>query len=425
MSPAGRLLLTFSLLAILFGFNTRLTMIYQLASLAVALLLVSFPLSIFCVPAIKVRRMLPDTCTAGDKMTYLLQLKNSCSKPSAGIFYTELPQTITPSYKEFASAVEDGESNRNAFDRKLGYYRWLWLIERKAGAKFVPISLPVVSPGETINVEVSFVPLRRGYIRLSGYSLHRLEPFGLFKNEVQISDAKRILVLPRLYPVVHGELSGSRKYHQGGLISAASYGESGEFVALREYRQGDPVKHIDWKSTARVGNAIVRQYQEEYFSRLGVLLDTFTNTANDVFEDAVSVAASIIAKHDAGCCHIDLLFACDRCVSSVSMGRGEAGSQGMLEVLACITPCSTGSFEDLTKMVFGHADGLSGLILVLIDLDEQRKNLIDYLASNNIPHSIILVSSERDRSTLQLQNISSPNAVIFDTSNPVKVVHLP
>jgi len=425
MSPAGRVLLIISLLAILFGFNTRLTMIYQLAALAVALLLVSFPLSFFCVPGIQVRRMLPDTCTAGERLTYRLRLKNGSSKLSQGIFYTELPLTITPSYEEFATAVEDGESDRNAFDRKFAYYRWQWLIERKAGAKFVPSALPLVPPNETMTVEVSFVPLRRGYIRLSGYSLHRLDPFGLFKNEVQISDAQRILVLPRLYPVAHGELAGSRKYYQGGLTSAASYGESGEFVALREYRQGDPVKHIDWKSTARVGSAIVRQYQEEYFSRLGVLLDTFTAQANDVFEDAVSVAASIIAKHDAGRSHIDLLFACDSCVSSVSMGRGEAGAHRILEVLASITPCSTGSFQDLAKIVFGHSDGLSGLILVLLDMDEQRKKLITYLASNNIPHTIILVSSDWDKATLQLQNISSPNTAIFDTRNHVKVVHLP
>lgn len=192
MSPAGRVLLVFSLLAILFGFNTRMTMIYQLAALSVALLLVSFPLSRFCVPVVYVRRMLPDTCTAGEKLTYLLQLKNDGSKPADGIFYTELPQTSFPSYEEFATAVEDGESNRNAFDRKFAYYRWQWLIERKSGAKFAASALPAVPPGGAVNVEVSFVPLRRGYIRLSGYSLYRLEPFGLFKNEKQVSDAKGI-----------------------------------------------------------------------------------------------------------------------------------------------------------------------------------------------------------------------------------------
>jgi uncharacterized protein (DUF58 family) len=260
---------------------------------------------------------------------------------------------------------------------------------------------------------------------LRGYALHRLDPFGLFKNEVRIGDAKRILVLPRLYPVVHGEFAGSRKYHQGGLTSAASHGESGEFVALREYRPGDPVKHIDWKSTARVGSTIVRQYQDEYFSRLGVLLDTFSQRTDAVFEDAVSVAASIIARQDAGRSHIDLLFACDSCISSVSMGRGEAGPQRMLEVLACITPCSGGSFRDLARMVIGHADGLSGLILVLLEVDDQRKELIAYLASSNIPHTVILVSSDRNDSTINLRDIPSPNAVIFDTGAPVKVVHLP
>lgn len=424
MSRAGRLFMTFAALAMLFGFNTRLTMIYQLAALSVVLLLVSLPLSWFLSVGVRLRRILPETCTAGEKLTYLLQLENRGDKVTDGLIFTEQPDVGYPSYEEFTEAHEEGETERNFVDRRLGYYRWLWLLERKAGARFDSFALPRLVAGARVQLEVSLLPRRRGYIQLEGYTLHRLEPLGLFKKEILFRDGRKLLVLPKVYPVVRAELAGSRKYHQGGLSSAASCGESGEFLSLREYRAGDPVKHIDWKATARVGSAIVRQYQDEYFSRYGILLDTFTEQEDAVFEDAVSVAASIVGAQDVAESHVDLLFACDTCISSVSLGRGQAAQQHMLEVLACIRRCGKSTFSDLAEVVMAHTGVLSGLIVVLMTVDEERKRLLDYLAGRKIPYRAILITADSDNSRQQLQRLSLEDVVLFDCESEVKLVDL-
>ena len=73
----------------------------------------------------------------------------------------------------------------------------------------------------------------------------------------------------------HIQLRGQRKYQPGGVALASSIGESDEFVALRDYRAGDPMRRIHWRSWARVGRPVVREYQDEFFVRHALVLDTF------------------------------------------------------------------------------------------------------------------------------------------------------
>jgi uncharacterized protein (DUF58 family) len=417
--------IAFAALSLLFGINTRETMIYQLAALSWLLLLFAFPLSFIFATKIRVHRTLPETCTARDKLTYLLHLENAGEKPVSGLFFIEYSAARYPTYEEFNSTPEEGENDRNYFDRRFGYYRWLWLLERIAGARFESFALPLLQPKEHIQLEVSLMPLRRGYIQLGGYGLYRLEPLGLFKKEIFFRDSAKLLVLPKMYPVIQAELAGSRKYHQGGLTTAKRFGDTGEFVSLREYRPGDPVKHIDWKATARVNTTIVRQYQDEYFSRYGIVLDTFTGQeGSQAFEDAVSVAASIIVQQDSENNLIDLLFAGDSCISTVSAGRGQTPQHQMLEVLACITGCQSGEFKDLAEVVIGHTPLLSGLILILLEVDEQRKKLITHLKSSNIPYKVVLISSDEEHSQDVITRMSLTDVTLFEVESNTKIVDL-
>jgi hypothetical protein len=73
-------------------------------------------------------------------------------------------------------------------------------------------------------------------------------------------------------------------------------GDSQEFLQLRDYRPGDPVRRIHWPSTARSGRLVVKETGEEYFARIGLVMDTFTGDDDGAILDAaVSVAASLAA----------------------------------------------------------------------------------------------------------------------------------
>ena len=58
-------------------------------------------------------------------------------------------------------------------------------------------------------------------------------------------------------------LAGDRRLQEIGIKTYQQRGEGTDFKQLTEYRYGDPVRHIDWKATLRLGKPIVREFQDE------------------------------------------------------------------------------------------------------------------------------------------------------------------
>src|SRR3989442_2313388 len=94
------------------------------------------------------------------------------------------------------------------------------------------------------------------------------------------------------------EVRPGRRYQPGGIPLSSSTGDAIEFLGPREYREGDAVRSIHWRSWARRGEPVVKEYQEEYFCRIAILLDTFVRrrpraAGVRAFEAAISVVASV------------------------------------------------------------------------------------------------------------------------------------
>lgn len=393
---AGKLFLLIACVAILFGIEIQSTMIYQIAGIAFSLLILAFFSSLRFRVKLKIQRILPETCVAGRELKYTIHIENQGRKKTKSILYRESPKEPFPTWQEFKSSKEEGEEKRNIFDRKMAYYRWLWLLKMSRRIESCDQVLPEIAAAKNKEVEVSLFPLERGNVYLSGHVLTCIDPLGLCKHQIQCENPQNLLVLPKLYPVPKLFFPGSRKYHQGGIIAAQNRGDSNDFLSLREYSYGDPIKHIDWKSTARVGKTIVKQYRDEYFSRYGLILDSFTpKTYSKVFEQAVSVAASVMMTQDSEHSVLDLFFVGSECITS-SAGRGLADRQRLMEILASVTTCRDKSFVEMTDLVKSNSALLSGIILILIDLDEQRNDLIKYLAGNRIPVKAIVIVENRE-----------------------------
>lgn len=387
----GKLFLLIAIVSFFFGLNTQRTMIYQIFAVSSCALLFSFVISLRFSSKLSITRYLPESCLVGEVLLYRIRLINDGERAVKGLLFQESLDHYLPDWKEFASSREEGEEKRNAFDRMMGYYRWLWLLSigRRMESKIQ--SLPDMLPGQVAMCDVSLMPLARGSVILRGYSLIKVDPLGLCKKHFNSGEIKKILIMPKLYRVADMRFQGARKYHQGGITLAQERGESNEFLSLREYTHGDPVKYIDWKSTARSGKTTVKQYRDEYFSRYGLVLDSFTSRRYcEIFEEAVSIAASIMMRQDNVNTVLDLLFVGGECLTC-TMGSGLASQQRMLETLASVKTCRDKDFTEMTSLIKSHSALLSGVVLVLIDLDEDRKTAIRYLASHRIPTKVILV----------------------------------
>jgi len=229
---------------------------------------------------------------AGEELFYQAELTNHGKKVLASaLIFDDAPERI-PTRDEFINSVEPGEELRNVADRFLKYYRWLWLVKRKSTYRSSPVVLPEIQAGESKMVSMSCVPLKRGKITFPDTKLVLPDPLGIFQKIVKLApDTASVTVLPKRYTLPELDLEGVSRNQMGGRSVARATGQTEEVVGLREYRPGDPPKHIHWRSWAKTGKPIVREYEDVFFPRYGLVLDTTCAYERmDYFEEAVSIA---------------------------------------------------------------------------------------------------------------------------------------
>jgi uncharacterized protein (DUF58 family) len=252
-------------------------------------------------------------------------------------------------------------------------------------------NVPTMPPGQEVEVRVELTPLRRGVLRFTGATLARPDPLGLFRALTTVVLPQTVLILPRRYPLPAIALPGTVKYQEGGVALAASVGQSEEYVALRDYRHGDPLRHIHWRSWARVGRPVVKEFEDEFFVRHALVLDTFTDHQHsEVFEEAVSVAASFACALPTQESLLDLLFVGPQSYCFTA-GRGVAHVEQMLEILASVRACNDQPFRALEHLVLSHIKMVSGCICVLVAWDEARRDCIRKLKALGVPVLVLVI----------------------------------
>ena len=388
---AGLLALGAAAAAAVVGLDTNRTQAYQVFAFLAALVGVAMAASLSFRGRFAVRRLLPRFATAGEPLAYRVAIRNETARAQPGLTLVEETVDPRPAFQEFLRAREPGEERRNWFDRAVGYPRWLWLVRRNQRARIAEVPVPALSPRGEGEARVEITPLRRGPLRFAAVTLARPDPLGLFRARVTVPAPQSLLVLPRRYPVPALALPGTRKYQQGGVALAASVGDSEEFMSLRDYRPGDPLRRIHWKSWARAGRPVVKEYQDEFFVRHALVLDTFAAPAHGArFEEAVSVAASFACAAPTQDALLDLMFVGAEAYCFTA-GRGLAHTDRMLEILACVEPATGAPFRTLRDAVMERHASLSGCICVLLAWDDARRDLVGRLEALGIPTLVLVI----------------------------------
>jgi uncharacterized protein (DUF58 family) len=394
LTRGGRLLFFGIIAAAVVGIDTNRSMGYQAFSLMTAMLLTAAAATPFFRARLSARRHLPRFGTVGQPFTYRIEIRNRSGRSQQGLLFFEEGADPRPDFQTFANTPEPGERGRNRFDRWIKFYRWQWLVGEAGGDLPRGVPLPPLAPGETGSVEARIIPGRRGPLRLKGITVARPDPLGLVNAHVRLALPQSVMVLPRRYDLPPIRLPGSRRYQSGGVALTTSVGESEEFVSLRDYRPGDPIRHIHWKSWARTRKPVVKEYQEEFYVRHALVLDTFYRGGRTpAFEDAVSVAASFAYTVRTQDSLLDLIFVGPEAYCFTS-GRGLASSERTLEVLASVSPCRDQPFETLPPLVLRRADALSGCICVLLSWDAPRRDFVGRLRALGLPTLVLVVVSE-------------------------------
>ena len=406
-TTAGLLILGGLIASAVVGLDTNRTVAYQAFTFLLTLLIISMAWGMVFRARFTAHRRVPRFGTVNERLPYRVMVQNRTQKRQNGLYLLENLEDFRPTFDEFLLSPEPSEKTRNPFDRAMGYHRWLWLISRREGARAKEQSLPMLPPNGEGEVRLEIVPLKRGHLRLTGLTVARPDPFGLFKSFASIPNPQSVLVLPKRYPLPPIHLPGVRKYQPGGVALASSVGDSEEFLSLRDYRPGDPLRRIHWKSWAKIDKPIVKEYQDEFFVRHALILDTFQEAGHsDIFEEAVSVAASFASSIQTQDSLLDLMFVGTEAYCFTS-GRGLAQADKMLEILASVRPCRDKSFRALPPLVTERAALLSGCICILLAWDEEREKLISHLKALGIPMLVLVISGDKAHKALDTDRIKS------------------
>lgn len=275
-----------------------------------------------------------------------------------------------------------------------------------AGLFFLPLEMNVgnapeivdsIGPGETAICQVRIVPRRRGIYKMPPIQAFSTFPLNLYRTPAGVSESWSLLVLPSFHPLYQIDVPIGMRYQPGGIALTSHIGESPEYIGNREYVPGDPIRHIDFRAWARLARPAVREYQEEYYCRIALVLDTFTGKKNPPtpagfpdFEAAVSLTAAIADALSRGEYLIDL-FAAGPELYVFRAGRHTAHFENVLEILAGVGHTVDNPFERLAPALVEELSNISTVVCVFLDWDRGREHLVRAAAEAGCSLKVVVV----------------------------------
>ncbi|MDU0349766.1 DUF58 domain-containing protein [Actinomyces sp. MRS3W] len=132
----------------------------------------------------------------------------------------------------------------------------------------------VIPAGQRRRTHIALTPTRRGDRMADLVTVRVRGPLGLAGRQASLTVPARLRVLPRFASRRHLPSRLARLREMDGRSAVMVHGAGTEFDSLREYVVGDDVRSIDWRSTARRGEVVVRTWRPERDRRVLILVDT-------------------------------------------------------------------------------------------------------------------------------------------------------
>jgi len=303
-------------------------------------------------------------------------------------------------------------SRRTAYDLSVGFFG----LPPSVISADLDRAIPSLGRGETAPAPLTLHPRKRGLYPLPEIRAYSTFPLNLCRTAAKLEGGRNaghsLLVLPSFHPVTAIDVPVSERYQPGGIALASHVGQSPEYIGNREYRPGDPARRIDHRSWARLAMPVVREYQEEYYCRIALVLDTYVTgkkrSKPEGFPDleaAVSLSAAIADALARGEYIIDI-FAAGPELYVFRAGRHTAHFENVLEILACVDACRTNPFDVVTPALADELANISTVIAVFLDWDESREGLMRAAVESGCSVKVLIVrDGETSRPYAELEGV--------------------
>lgn len=285
------------------------------------------------------------------------------------------PKKATSGHQLLGHFTVTNRSRFPAFDVELDLFHLPELLRHATRDR----SIRVLGPGETSRMTITLSLQRRGLFHLRDALAYSAFPFQLIRFGRNRQKLESLLVLPAFNPLTSLNLPTGSRYQPGGVAMSSRVGESPEYIGSREYLPGDPMRKMDHRAWARLGVPAVREFQEEYYCRVGIVLDTYVpgrsrTRLHGALEAGVSLTAAVAETLSRGETLINV-FASGPELYVFEAGRHTAHLENVLEILACVEPCRSRPYDRLGPAITEQLQSISATVCVFLDWDESRRQL--------------------------------------------------
>ncbi len=209
----------------------------------------------------------------------------------------------------------------------------------------------------------------RGRYRLGPLRVSTRFPFGLMRKTISVGAQETLTVFPRLGQLTQRWMARRREAFSGTHRRELHPGAEGDFHGVRPWQEGDPMRWIHWRTTARLGTPVVRQLEQPRNRDLALVLDLWQPAAPETAdrentELAVSFTATVIADMcRRGGSNLLLATAADRPL--ILQGPASAAlMHSMMEQLAVVEASEEDRLPELLAESLRHIAPGAELVLV-------------------------------------------------------------
>lgn len=200
-------------------------------------------------------------------------------------------------FPKHISAKEDVSVQIKITNKKRFYSTYSAMIEDffKSGECIGTGFIMRIPRHKTSDVSYKMKFYKRGIYKIGRIKISSRFPFGFFERSLAIDLDEEVIVYPEIIDI--SDIVVKEK-SDIGEIESGKRGTGTELYGLREYVYGDNAKHIHWKLSAKMGNLMVREYENEERKKVSIIINNSANKFDDLrkmsdkFEKAVVLAAS-------------------------------------------------------------------------------------------------------------------------------------
>ncbi len=339
------------------GFNLPLV----LAGLVVGALLMHWRLGRGTIEGIVCRRRLPDEAFVGQPFAVRFLITHH------GRWLPALLLRVDDDVELASDSANDTSSSSLKLIKKP--FDVLSLVRQSYGSAVASCGVGNIPAGRTMVAKYDCIASKRGRYQFGPAVVSTGTPLGLMTVQKRSSETQSLCVFPQLM-TLRRDWRQRLQSRSGGMATTArrSGASEGDFFGLRSWQAGDSRRWIHWRTTARIGEPAVRQFEQLRRFDLCVLLDAFVPAGGgdgDVaIELAISATASLMAQIVPTPTNRAALAVAGSTNAVVTSGGNRDQLTAMLRVLAEVKPTSQPDLIAAVDNVFRSIGKPQDLLIV-------------------------------------------------------------